>query len=326
VPGAFGEGAALDFAALYFDGPASELPAPPVGLPTFEAVVAGVAAGDFSRGVLPIEDSLTGTVHGVHELLLREPGVRIVGELTRHTDHCLCALPGGAHADVAAVASHPAILAQCAGYLARLDAGRRAEGGSGVALVPSMNSAASAQTLAAAMAPAAGAGPVQGVICSARAAELYGLDVLDATVADTPVATRYVALGRPDEQPPLPIGARVKSSIVLAIPNEPMALFRTLAATALRDINLTKVESRPAAALAAAGFGSGTSFAPWEYVFYVDMEVAARAGGASETATKQLDLALTNLAEFATDVAEIGRYAGEPKTDPKTSSHRDLYR
>eukprot|EP01050_Picozoa_sp_SAG11_P004212 SAG11_NODE_262_length_11529_cov_12.277603_8_plen_356_part_00 len=328
VPGAFSEEATLHFLT---GRETSELRnATVIGCADFESVVNGVVSGQHTYGVLPIEDSVTGTFHQVYEILLATKGAAtIVGEQVSETAHCLCVKPSVPLSEVRQVASHPAILAQCSGYLGRLQSRLEAEGLAldGVTQLPFGNSATAASALATAAAAGAADAAQQAVICSRRAAELYGLEVLDAAITDDSVATRYIAIGAAGSEPPLQIGARVKSSIVLALPNEPLALFKTLAATALRDINIAKIESRPAATLAAATerFSRAGSFEHWEYVFYLDLEVAARHGGPASTATVQLDAALDNIREFAIQVTELGRYS-QNKEQIKANSTRDLYR
>ncbi|GIW12195.1 MAG: prephenate dehydratase [Dehalococcoidia bacterium] len=258
----------------YSEAAASALLGPaivPVPCATFEDVFQRVEAGDCERGVVPIENSLAGSVHQNYDLLLRHQ-LYIVGELSFRIRHCLIALPGVRKADVRKVYSHWQALAQCERYLARL----------GVATAPFYDTAGAVKALAEEGRNDAAA------IASRRAAEVYGLEVVEEGIEDEPENyTRFLALARePAPRPPTEVP--VKTSIVFSMTNVPGALFRALAAFALRDIDLTKIESRP------------LKGRPWEYVFYLDF-----AGHAAEGPGKR---ALDHLAEMATLLRVLGSY------------------
>jgi arogenate/prephenate dehydratase len=113
VPGAYSEGAAL---AAFPGGR-------PLPCAAFDAAFEALAGGLADRAVLPIENSLGGSIHAVYDLLLRHR-LHIVGEVAIGVDHCLLALPGTALSDITSVASHPQALAQCDGYLRSLGVAR----------------------------------------------------------------------------------------------------------------------------------------------------------------------------------------------------------
>ena len=291
VPGAFSEAAVTE----YFASKSTEAEA--VGVPSFERVLEGVEAGDYAAGVLPIEDSITGSFHGVYDLLVAHPALHVVGEHAARTEHCLCAVPGVGLGAISSVASNPEILRQCGGFLEALSAERRERGEAPLAWLPALNSAECALELGSSQAADAA------VICSEAAAQLYGLSVVEGgdAIADSNVSTRYVVVSTTPAV--LEVGERMKVSIVFALPNEPLALLKAISVFALRDINVSKIESRPASA-------TGDQFATayhWDYVFYMDLELPARYGGVAADGT--LDSALANLEEFSISVRELGRYA-----------------
>lgn len=260
-------GAYSEAAALALLGPQIE----PVAHPSFEAVFAAVESGDCQRGVIPIENSLGGSVHQNYDLLLRH-SLHIVGELNLRIRHCLIAMPGVRKGDVRRVYSHWQALAQCDGYLTRL----------GVETVPFYDTAGSVKALAEEGRTDAAA------IASRRAAEFYGLEVLEEGIEDNPENyTRFLLLAREPQPLDAPL-APLKTSIVFSVPNNPGALFRAMAAFALRDIDLSKIESRP------------LKGRPWEYVFYMDF-----AGSANEGPGQR---ALAQLAETATLLRVLGTY------------------
>lgn len=222
VPGAFSEAAVREFYADAGDPPAA------VGVDTFGEVFDGVLGGEYLSGVVPIEDSVTGTFHSVVDLLIERPTLHVVGEHASTTEHCLCATPGVTVDAIATVSSNPEILRQCGTFLEGLSEQRRARGEVSLAWLPALNSAMCAMELG-----ASGATDTA-VICSEAAAELYGLSVVDgcSSIADTNVSTRYLVVSK--EPAELAVGERMKSSIVFALPNEPMALFKAMSCFALR--------------------------------------------------------------------------------------------
>jgi arogenate/prephenate dehydratase len=258
-PGAYSEAAALRFAP-----DADALPCR-----DFEEVFAAVGEGRAARGILPMENSIAGSIHGNYDLLV-EHELPLVGEIELSVDHCLLARPGTTLADLKAVYSHPQALAQCERYLRRLQ---------GVEIVAVYDTAGGAKMAA------TGTRADVGAIASRRAAGLFGLEVLDAAVQDyASNVTRFVVIGR-SAGPEAPAD---KTSLVFALKSTPGALFRALSCFALRDINLTKLESRPIRGR------------PWEYMFYADVDIARQA--------LPYVRAVTQLGEFAQWVRTLGSY------------------
>lgn len=245
-----------------------------VPCPAFEDVFAAVESGRATCGVLPIENSIGGTIHRNYDLLLQHE-LRIVGEVELPVVHNLVALPGATLGGLRVVYSHPQALAQCDRFLRSLG---------GVEVVATYDTAGSAKIVCERGEVAVAA------IASARAAEVFGLVILQAGIQDfADNITRFLVIGRTSasDEARVPPGAN-KTTVVFTLPNEPGALFKALSVFALRSIDLTKLESRPIPGR------------PWEYLFYVDLAVGAH--------EYRCGRALTHLAEFAPSLRVLGTY------------------
>ena len=242
----------------------------PLPCRSFAEVFSKVDGGDAHFGVVPIENSLAGSIHQVYDLLLSH-GLHIVGEVEIRISHHLIALPGVKLADVRRVLSHPQALAQCQGSLARLLP--EAEP------VPTYDTAGSAKLLQVERIRDGAA------LASRRAAEIYGLVILRECLEDDPENyTRFLVLGTSPIEPQGP----AKTSLVFSVKNAPGALHRCLGAFARRGIDLTKIESRPLRGKR------------WQYVFYVDFT-----GSVHEERCRQ---ALEELEDMATFLRVLGSY------------------
>lgn len=207
----------------------------------FSDVFLQVSGGSVDFGVVPVENSQAGSINDTYDLL-RQHDLFIRGEVHLHVSHCLMAMPGTKLEDVRRVYSHPQALAQSDAYLRGL----------GVEQIATYDTAGSAKMIR--------EQNLKGVaaVASARAAEIYGLDILAReiqTMKDN--YTRFLVLGR--EPAPRQPGPQ-KTSLVLATAHTPGALYRALGSLATRGINLHKLESRPSRGR------------PFEYVFYLDFE------------------------------------------------------
>jgi prephenate dehydratase len=234
-------------------------------------VLAKVVAGEVDAAVLPIENSLHGSVAEHYDLLLELP-VRIDGESLLRIRHNVIAMPGVTLDKVRRVMSHPVALSQCRRFL-----GAHPE----LEVVPFYDTAGSVKhVMAAGLRDAAGIAPE-------LAARVYDAEVLVAGVEDhVENYTRFHLLRREDA-PEEHIAGADKMSLAFAIEHRPGTLVAALQRLAEAGVNLTKIESRPVP-------GS-----PWEYVFYVDVrfETAANA-----------EAALAALREHCRMVKVLGRY------------------
>jgi arogenate/prephenate dehydratase len=240
-----------------------------VGFESFDEVFRAVETGRVSHGLLPVENSIGGSIHRNYDLLL-DHDLPIVAETELPVVHNLLALPGVELGAIRRVFSHPQGLAQCEEYLKRHPA---------FELVATYDTAGSARIIRDEKLTDTAA------IASARAAELFGLNVLEAGIQDyADNVTRFILIGRDSQtnEPP------DKTTIAFALHNAPGALFKALSVFALMDIDLTKLESRPARGL------------PWEYVFFADLAV-----GRNEV---RCGRAIVHLAEFARWVKTLGSY------------------
>lgn len=216
--------------------------AEPVPHRTFGSVFEAVVSGDLRYGVVPIENSQAGSINDTYDLLARHH-LWIGGEVSVRVDQALLALPGTRLEDVRRVSSHPQALAQSAEFLAALDA----------EVVPEYDTAGAARRIAEQR--LAG----EAAVASERAAELYGLEVLARRIqTHGENHTRFVAIAVDRT----PLGEPDKTSLVFGVGHRPGALYRSLRPFAERDLNLSKLESRPL----------GDS--PWRYRFYLDVEAA----------------------------------------------------
>ncbi|XP_058763331.1 arogenate dehydratase/prephenate dehydratase 1, chloroplastic-like [Vicia villosa] len=212
VPGAYSEDAALKAYPNCETVPCDD----------YEAAFKAVELWLVDKAVLPIENSVDGSIHRNYDLLLRHR-LHIVGEVQQRVNHCLLGLPGVTKEELNSVMSHPQALAQCRTVLNDL----------GVDKVGDQDTAVAAKTVALNCVRHTGA------IASSRAAEIYGLDVLAEGIQDDDEnVTRFLVLAR---EPRIPgTDGPHKTSIVFSLEEGPGALFKALAVFSMRDINLSK--------------------------------------------------------------------------------------
>lgn len=242
---------------------------------SFEEAFRRLARGEVHCGVLPIENTLAGSVHENYDLLLHYR-LPIVAETEVRIVHNLIAAPGVKLRQVRRVYSHPVALGQCRSFFRR---NRQIEA------VPFYDTAGSVKMLMEKRPKDAAA------IAAAAAASIYGARILRRGLEDDKQNyTRFFLLVRKAAAMPAlrRMGAPGKTSIVFSTRNVPGALFKCLGVFALRDINLTKIESRPVRGR------------PWEYFFYLDFM-----GHPKETRIRN---ALRHLGELTEFLRVLGSY------------------
>jgi len=215
-------------------------------VPSFRAVFDAVASGDAAAGIVPIENVIHGTVRENYDLLI-EFDLAIAGEIVVPVRLCLAALPGQRLEDIERVYSHIQALGQAEAFLRSrpwqlLSTYNTA--GAGKAIVDGGERGAAA-------------------VLSPRAAALFGLEVLADEIGDLPGnRTRFLVLARPgvDAPPLVDPPADRRTTLVVAVRNEPGTLLAVLRVIAAHGLNMRKLESRPSRERA------------WEYVFWIDLD------------------------------------------------------
>jgi 3-deoxy-7-phosphoheptulonate synthase len=213
-----------------------------VPMPSFTRIFEAVKSGEVDFGVVPLENSLTGSIHENYDHLLQYD-LRIIGEITLRIMHHLIGLPGAKVETIKRVFSHPQVFQQCRQFLDQHP---------GWELVSANDTARAVKQIR------EGGLPTDAAIASKEAAKIHAMEVIQEGIETNPRNyTRFVVIAT--EQ--LENGPRRKSSLIYSTGNRPGALYETLRVFAERGINLVKLESRP------------IHGKPWEYIFYVDLEV-----------------------------------------------------
>lgn len=214
----------------------------------FEDIFRNLKEGRTTGAVVPIENTLAGSVHENYDHL-QNFELPIVAETSVRIVHNLIARRGVSFAKIRRVFSHPVALNQCLDFFAANPQLER---------IPFYDTAGSVKMIVEeGLEDAAG-------IASSVAAEIYGARILRRSIeSDRQNFTRFFLLRRPEYAKRHPVeapqGAVWKTSLVFGARNVPGSLFRALSAFALRDVSLTKIESRPLRGR------------PWEYLFYLDL-------------------------------------------------------
>ncbi len=263
--GAFSEEAALVFG--------TSLPTKPVVVArpcvSFKKVFDAVQKKEVPIGIIPIENSLFGSVYENYDLLDKYP-LNIIGEVKHRVSHMLMAIPGVKLGEIRHVYSHPQALGQCDEYLQTLH---------DVEIVAVYDTAGSAKMISEQRIRNAAA------IASTAAARLYGLRILKRGIeSNHHNYTRFLILSRR----PIRVKKNAKTSIIFSLKSIPGALFKALGVFALRNIDLEKIESRPI-------IGK-----PWEYLFYLDFS--------GSTAEKNCQNALEALSDSTSHLRVLGSY------------------
>jgi prephenate dehydratase len=234
----------------------------PVPCREFADVTRAVATGTTDLGMLPVENTLAGSVIAAYDALVRGD-VQVIAEVVLPIRHFLMAPRGSDLGVLRSARSHPVALAQCSRFFAEH---------------PRIRALAAYDTAGGAQEVAAAGDPVNGAIASRSAARRYDLEILAADIQDRDDnATRFLAITRADAASPLP-GADGRCILVAETDNRPGALLDLLTPFARSGINLTKLESRP-------------GVEPWTYRFIIELEGASgaeRAIAEARTAARSL--------------------------------------
>lgn len=242
----------------------------PVPCESFDEAFAALERGEVEAAVLPVENTLGGSIHRNYDLMLRHE-FYIVGEFNLPVRHQLMVLPGVKLEEIKMVWSHPQALAQCEFTIDKLGTSRQA----------TYDTAGSAKMVREQNLRDVAA------IASRRAASVYNLSIVAEDIADeADNITRFVILAKKPIVVPQEIPA--KSTIVFSLKNEPGILFKGLSVFALRDLDLTKLESRPLRGQ------------KWRYFFYLDV--------AASLSNERLQRALGHLSEISTFQRVLGSY------------------
>jgi 3-deoxy-7-phosphoheptulonate synthase len=229
--------------------------APRLSCPSFSAMFDAVLDGTAAFGVVPVENSLAGSVHENYDLFLRYPDIAVVGELKLRIVHCLIAHESASLDTIQRVRSHSQGFAQCRDFLDRYT----------WQLESFYNTAAAVASL---LTEKEADQPKIAAIAGEAAAKAHGLKVLRTGVETNPLNyTRFVIIARKNGADIAPVppsmgsGKLNKASLVFSVPDEPGSLFACLKIMSEKGINLSKLESRP------------IQGKPWQYLFYVDLSL-----------------------------------------------------
>jgi 3-deoxy-7-phosphoheptulonate synthase len=252
--------------ALYFQEDVQ-----PLALPEFRHVFDAVLDGRARFGMVPLENSLSGSIHQNYDLILQFPDVAIVGEKKIRIVHNLIGTKAAEIGDIKRVYSHPQGLAQCEKFLEQYPAWEK------ISFYDTAGSAAHV----------ADAGLKENAaIASEEAAGIYGLKILKPGIETNPQNyTRFAVIERAGQAP---VAHANRVSLVFATLDKPGALFFALEVLAKRSLNMTKLESRPIPGQ------------PWEYMFYLDLALSENRAGFEE--------ALTELKQHTEDLRVLGIY------------------
>lgn len=243
---------------------------------TFEDVFVAVEDGAVDHGVVPVENSLAGSVQRSMDLLARYP-FHVVREAQVRVRLCLATRPGTSLAEVGRVGSHPVALQQCHGFFSRY---------------PELRSVAAFDTAGSIKDLMLGRADYEAAIGSELAAKLYGATVVERDLEDDPHNyTRFLIVAT--EPIPAPESG-AKTSIVFQVPHRPGSLHAALGVLRRHGVDLTRLESRPIPGR------------PWEYRFYADLRGAP---------AMIQNLAIEELGEVVAEVQVLGTYREEPSDD-----------
>lgn len=243
----------------------------PVPCREFRDVAAAIASGSVDRAVLPIENTVVGSVQGAHDAIDATPGIHAIAETVVAVHHCLLGPPGATFDQVRNVFSHPVALAQCEKFFRDY---------------PRLTVHPVYDTAGAALDVSNLADPAFAAIASRNAAKRYSLDVLVADVEDRPDnQTRFIAFARAPQ--PLAAGTSARTMLLLTTKDVPGALLDALAPLAQHGVNVRRIETRPTGE-------------PWSYRFFVEFD--------HQVGDVAAETVVTKIAALAHEVRLVGTY------------------
>ena len=241
----------------------------PVPVKTFRDIFAAVQKGESQYGVVPLENSLSGSIHENYDLL-QEYNLKIIGEITIRVKHALIAHQGSVKADIKKILAPPPAFSQCKNYLDQYP---------DIELVPVKATSSAVKQVKDAGDPSVAA------IASGMAADLFQMKILEESIEDNPRNYTRFAIIAAEEKGSRKAG---KSSIIFSTGNKPGALFEVMKVFSEHQINMVKLESRPM-------LGK-----PWEYMFYADIE--------ADIMHTEMAPVLAQLKEKSENLRILGRY------------------
>ncbi len=267
-------GSFSEMAALHYFGSSIEV----LSCNSFDEVARMVKEGKADFAILPIENSQTGGITNVHDLLLSEE-LFAVGEIILKIEHCLISHYNTKTEEIKKIYSHPQALAQCERYLIKNFPDCQ--------IIPVYDTAGSIKKIRESKELFAAG------IASQRAALYYQMNIIERGIEDNPYNyTRFLVLF----QRILPGESNNKTSIIFAVVSVPGAIYKCLKEFAIRNINLTRLESRP------------SRMKPWEYIFYLDFEK-----GLQEQIVQEALESLKNSTTFIKIIGSYKSYSNESK-------------
>lgn len=244
----------------------------PVPLPAVCDVTRAVSSGAVDAGVLPVENTLFGSVDAARDAIANADEIFVVGEFVMNVRQCLLGIAGANLELITTVESHPVALGQCSQFLSRM---------------PNAREVAVYDTAAAARSVAESRDPRRAAIANARAAGVYGLVIIADHIEDTADnQTRFLSIATAPAR--LERGTPARTTFDFLTDNEPGALVRALNAFASNDLNLVRLDSRPAGK-------------PWTYLFSADIDHVA--------GDSRLDDAVAMIRESTKKCRILGTYA-----------------
>jgi prephenate dehydratase len=244
---------------------------------SFDEVFTKVKNNNVDYGVVPIENSIEGSVNRTYDLFL-DYNLKVCGEIINRISHCLIAHKGSTIKQINTVYSHPQALAQCRKFLEQNE----------LQTISTFDTAGSVKMIKEQKLTNSAA------IASERAAQIYGMTILLKEIEDIKNnSTRFFVLDKQDS----PYSGKDKTSIIFGTKSIPGALYKILGDFADQRINLTKIESRP------------TKQTPWEYHFYLDFE--------GHRIEPHCQKALTSIKDKTLFIKILGSYKAAKKTDIK---------